>query len=100
MEHDAESREQMAQAWQEVAACLNRLPAEQRAVLKERIRHFNHDLGDRVGLVRTAEALLRRDAQESQAGCDLELLDIIHNAASDLYALLQLLRAFAQHIDD
>lgn len=94
---DAESREQMAQAWQEVAACLNRLPPERRAALKERIRHFNHDLGDRVGLVRSAEALLRREAQ---AGCDLELLDIIRNAAGDLYTLLQILRAFAQNIED
>lgn len=100
MESKEESREQMAQAWQEVAAWLNRLPPERRAALKERIRHFNHDLGDRVGLVRSAEALLRRDAQESQAGCDPELLDIIRNAASDLYALLQMLRAFAQSIED
>ncbi len=94
------SREQMAQAWQQVALALNRLPASQRKALKEEIRHFNHDVGDRVGLVRSAEALLRRDSAENGSGCDTELLDIIRNAANDLYALLQILRAFAQAIED
>ncbi len=95
-----EARAQMSAAWQQVAQLVNRLSPEQRQRLKASIRHFNHDLGDRVGLIRSAEALLRRDAQAGPAPCDQELMDIIHNAALDLNQLLQMLRAFAQAIED
>ncbi len=95
-----DARAQMSAAWQQVAQLVNRLPVEQRQQLKATLRHFNHDLGDRIGLIRSAEALLRRDAQAGSAPCDPELMEIIHNAALDLNDLLQMLRAFAQAIED
>lgn len=89
-------QEQFGAAWMQVAQAINALSPAQRAALKETIRHFNHDLGDRAGLVRSAEALLRREAAQP---CDMELLDIIRQAAQDLMALIQVLREFAQAIE-
>lgn len=97
---DEKTQNRLTQTWRQVALLINRLPPEHRRALKERVRYFNHEMGDRVGLVRSAEALLRRESQESPEECDPELLDIIRNAANDLYELLQILRAFAQEIQD
>lgn len=88
---------QFKAAWRKTAQALGSLPAKERAALKETLRHFNHDMGDRAGLVRSAEVLLRRQTASS---CDLELLDIIRQAAQDLLDLIQVLREFTQSIAD
>ncbi len=94
----ADSQARFVQTWQQVAGLINTLPAPQRRALQEALRHFNHDLGDRVGLIRSAESLLRRDLEMKGGSCDVELMDIVRNAAQDLQEMVRILQAFAQAI--
>ncbi len=89
--------EPLRTAWLSLAEQANHMPDAARQALRAQLRRFNHDFGDRIGMIRAAEAILRRDAQKGQLA-DEEILDILRDAASDLVELLHLLQAFVQTI--
>lgn len=86
-------------AWLQVAELLHQAPPEARQELCQHLRRFNHDLGDRLGMIRTAEALLRREAQQGQPA-DEEILTIVRTAVNDLIELLHILQEFVQHAQE
>ncbi len=91
--------DQAQEVWLELAALVNQRPPEERLRYREAIRSLVHDLGHNIGLVRTSEGLIRREAEANGLVVDEELLDIIHQAVLDLTDLLAVLRAFGDAVD-
>ncbi len=85
--------------WREIAALVNTLPPDERRRYNAAIRRWVHDLGHYIGLIRTSEGLIRREAQEGK-GVDMELLDIVQNATQHLVAMLAEIRTLGDTIDD
>ncbi len=85
--------------WLELATLINQQPLQERLRYREAIRRLVHDLGHNIGLVRTSEGLIRREAEAKGLMVDDELLDVIHRAVQDLTDLLATLRLFGDAID-
>jgi signal transduction histidine kinase len=70
--------EEMKEAWKDLAALIEGLPAEKQERYLIAIRTMVHDLRQSMGIISSAEALLRHSMGEAPE--NLELLDSIHKA--------------------
>lgn len=82
------------EVWKDLAELIQALPQEQQKIYQPNISMFAHDLRQILGIVYSAEGLLRRSREESPE--DTELLDMIHKASSNA---LRLLTDFARPFD-
>jgi len=85
--------------WYEIATLINALPPDERQHYRREVRRWVHDLGHYVGLIRTSEGLLRREAMSGQAA-DKDLLDIVRDAAVRLVEMLPEIRELGEAIDN
>jgi len=75
--------------WQELAELIKSCPADEQERCLSAIRHFKHDLQNRLGLISMAEGLLEKLGNENpNALVDWELLEIIKQATDDSFKLL------------
>ncbi len=70
----------------ELAALINSLPAEERVKYIEEIGRLVHDVRAAVGVIHTAETLLRRKLNTTAE--DIELFDMIHHAGQRMLGLM------------
>jgi signal transduction histidine kinase len=82
------------QVWKDLASLINSLPPEEQHRYHINIGMFTHDLRQVVGIIYSAESLLRRS--ESLPAEELELLEMIRNASKRAIGLIT---DFAQPFD-
>lgn len=70
----------------ELAILVNSLPPQEHQRIKQGVSHFVHDLRQSVGIILSAEKLLRRKMQSPSE--DIELVDAIHTASQHIASLL------------
>jgi signal transduction histidine kinase len=78
----------------ELAAVLNQLSPEQRQHIQQGLAELVHDLRQSIGIIFTAEVLLRR--RKTVPASELELLDTINTASK---RSLDLLNSFAEPLE-
>ncbi len=81
-----ELEEKTYNTWKELAALVNSLPDEDRLRYQQAINRTIHDLRSVIGIIFSAESLLRRKRE----GCDedTELLDIIEDSSKQAISML------------
>ncbi len=82
------------EVWNDLAELINSLPLDKQRYYQRNIAMLVHDLRQVLGIVYSAEGLLRRNRKASPD--DVELLDMIHKASSNA---LRLLTDFARPFD-
>ncbi len=82
------------EVWNDLAELINSLPLEKQRYYQRNIAMLIHDLRQVLGIVYSAEGLLRRSRKDNAD--DLELLDMIHKSSSNA---LRLLTDFARPFD-
>jgi signal transduction histidine kinase len=70
----------------ELAELVNTLPAQERLRYQREIGQLAHDVRSAMGVILTAESLLRRQYQGASE--DVELLDMIRNAGKRVLGLM------------
>ncbi len=88
------SPEELKQVWLDLAALIEKLPPEEALYYQRGILVLAHDIRAAVGIIYSAENLLRRDTHQQPD--DTELLDLIHTSAG---RTMELLTDFAHPFD-
>jgi signal transduction histidine kinase len=89
-----ELKREYDQVWKDLASLINSLPSEEQHRYQTNIGLFSHDLRQVVGIIYSAESLLRRN--ESLPAEEIELLEMIQNASKRAIGLIT---DFAQPFD-
>ena len=87
------NRNQANEVWQELASLIKKLPPDQRHKYQRALLLFVHDLRQSLGIIYSAESLLRRKISEDE---DVEILNMIRSANKKAVSLIT---EFAQSID-
>jgi signal transduction histidine kinase len=82
------------QVWKDLASLIKNLPTEEQRRYQVNLGFFAHDLRQVLGIIYSAESLLRR--KKNVPPEDLELLEMIRNASKRAMGLLT---DFAQPFD-
>lgn len=88
------SKNEYKEVWKDLADLVNRLPEEERVRYQSHIAMFIHDLRQVIGLVYSAEGILRKIHEDDQE--DVEVLNVIRNSTQ---RGIRLLTDFAQPFD-
>ena len=81
------------EVWQEIASMINSLPPDQRQKYQRALLLFVHDLRQSLGIIYSAETLLRRKITEDE---DIEILNMIRSANKKA---VNIVTEFAQPLD-
>ncbi len=88
------SKNEYREVWKDLADLVNGLPEEQRLRYQNNIALFIHDLRQIIGIVYSAEGILRKTHEDDPE--DVEVLDMIRKATQ---RGIRLLTDFAQPFD-